>query len=288
MPTKEWVSFYVIGDFGTIAPFESSHQVFSAIDQIVGNAATPDKPDFFISLGDNVAPGQPIDSEKFTFDNKRGYMSSPNLQNMPVYVTRGNLDAVTIHWSDMVEASMSQEQFIYPSLYYSKVERMGALNSRVAFMFIDATLFLCSTDSTPESAAYEAFKAEKCTDPNWTAWGDTQNKWIKQTLALWDTDGSIMYRVLVNHFPMWSSTTNSRPDDFSDLNKDLLPLLRSESFVLYLASHSVTSFANIKAEETLDAKEQPDFESTIQGTETWFKYTNQDRFKGFDQGQAFH
>ena len=79
-----------------------------------------------------------------------------------------------------------------------------------------------------------------------------------------------------------------KPEEFAGLNNDLLPLLRKEKFDLYLSAHGMTSFANIKSDEILDFKEQPDFESTLQGAETWFKYTNQDRFKGFDQGQALH
>jgi hypothetical protein len=261
-------------------PYEHSQNVFTAIDKSVGDSEPLSKPDFFISVGDIV--NENLENDPFTFDDKRSYMSSENLKDVPVFVTRGNLDSATLHWSAMVEASMMQDQFVYPSLYYSKIERLGALNSRIAFMFIDATLFLCSTHSVEEPQAYEAFRTEKCTDPSWTAWGDTQNKWIQKTLAQWNEDGSIMYRVLVSHFPMWSVTASHKPDEFAGLNTDLLPLLRDQMFDLYLSGHSVTSFANIKPDDSLTLKEQPEFESSLQSAETWFKLSSQDRFKGFD------
>jgi hypothetical protein len=32
---------------------------------------------------------------------------------------RGNLDAHNVPWNQIVEASMAQEQFFFPSLYYA-------------------------------------------------------------------------------------------------------------------------------------------------------------------------
>lgn len=146
------------------------------------------------------------------------------------------------------------------------------MNSRIAFMFIDATLFLCSSDTIAEPPTYLDYKAEKCTDPKWQAWGDTQNKWINKTLEEWDQDGSIIYRVLVNHYPIWTVGVNYKPSDFAGLNNELLPILRLEKFDLYLSAHGVTSFANIKPEDSIEEKPQPEFESLLQKAETWFNF----------------
>lgn len=86
---------------------------------------------------------------------------------------------------------------------------------------------------------------------------------------------------------MWPLTAPM--DDFATLNTGLLPLLLENQFDLYLNAHdSLTSFASRKMQDPFETLEQPEFESRIQNAEYWFKSSSQDRFKGFDQGQALH
>lgn len=77
-----------------------------------------------------------------------------------------------------------------------------------------------------------------------------QNQWINDTLAEWDQDATIIWRVFVTHFPMW--TLNVPQENMAGLNQYLLPILREKSFDLYLAGHEhLTSFSYIKSETPL-------------------------------------
>ena len=94
-----------------------------------------------------------------------------------------------------------------------------------------------------------------------------------------------MYRVVVNHFPLWALNPSTQVDVTAGLNTDLLPLLRAGNFDLYLTAHEgVTSFAHIRDNDNLDTKLQPEFDTQLQSAEYWFKSAGQERFRGFDQG----
>jgi hypothetical protein len=168
------VTFYVIGDYGINPPYDNANLVFSALDQTVSQAATNSKPSFFISVGDNVNVDTPSEILlNFTYEEKHHFFDTPNLKNIPVYVTRGNLDAQYLSWSQMVEASMTHAYFNYPSLYYTKIVKIGTSTTRIGLMFVDAVLFLCSTDNSAhkEPEAYEALKNSTCNSKR-QAWGD--------------------------------------------------------------------------------------------------------------------
>lgn len=106
---------------------------------------------------------------------------------------------------------------------------------------------------------------------------------MSETLEEWGKDGSIIYRVLVTHYPMWPLV--SPLDDFAVLNSKLLPILLDNQFDLYLSAHDIpTSFASRKYQQPFETLEQPEFESSIQNAEYWFRSSTQERFKGFDQG----
>lgn len=120
-----------------------------------------------------------------------------------------------------------------------------------------------------------------------TNWGDQQNRWMHDTLDEWSEDGSILYKVMVSHFPIWSVAQSTPMDFFAAFNTDLLPLLRDNNFDLYLSAHdNLTAFANIKYADSITTKTQPKTEQVVHYTEYWFGSSDQeklDRFKGFDQ-----
>ena len=165
---------------------------------------------------------------------------------------------------------MDQEQFMFPSLYYTQIKKIGETGRRIAFMFFDSMLQLCASHIEDQPAEFVSYQAQECQDPKWAAWGRTQNKWVHETFDEWNQDGSIIYRVLVTHYPMWS--LGSPMDHFAGLNSELLPLLLDNQFDLYLNAHdSVTSFADRKYKDPIERLEQPEFEQRMQNTEYWFK-----------------
>lgn len=113
---KKSLSFYVLGDFGTREPTDRAVALFTALDASVAAAEPTERPDFFVSVGDVLATAP---AEEFSFVQKAAYFDSDNLRGIPVYSVRGNLDAQNVSWNQMVEASMAQEQFFFPSLYYT-------------------------------------------------------------------------------------------------------------------------------------------------------------------------
>lgn len=137
-------------------------------------------------------------------------------------------------------------------------------------MYLDSMIYLCAADPTNLSSDFASFQAKECSDPKWASWGRTQNKWIMETLEEWGKDGSIIYRVLVTHYPMWPLITPL--EDYAVLNSKLLPILLENKFDLYLNAHdSLTSFASRNYLQPFETKEQPDFESRIKNSEYWFK-----------------
>lgn len=57
----------------------------------------------------------------------------------------------------MVEASMEQEEFFFPSLYYTQLKKIGETGRRVAFMFLDSMIYLCAADPTNMPSEFASF-----------------------------------------------------------------------------------------------------------------------------------
>ena len=68
-----------------------------------------------------------------------------NLKDLPIYSVRGNHDAY-FNWTAEIELGLKQDQWIFPSLYYSKFIKIGDSEDLVAFLFIDSILLLCADD----------------------------------------------------------------------------------------------------------------------------------------------
>ena len=63
--------------------------------------------------------------------------------------------------------------------------------------------------------------------------GMQQINWIKDVVAKWDKDPNILWRVSVQHHPLFGKWYT----DFQPLTKNYLPILLKHNFDLYLNGH---------------------------------------------------
>ena len=137
-----------------------------------------------------------------------------------------------------------------PYYYYTKEFEIGQNGEKVAFLMIDSCLLLCSNYSygkmvkKNENIEIRPFqshdqeiknlKDSTCAqDILYMNEGNKMYEWILQTLEKWKNDPKIIWKVSVQHHPLFGKWY----DDMQHLTSDFLPILLENKFDLYLNGH---------------------------------------------------
>ena len=142
-------TFFVVGDYGEVVNTTAANMLFDAINDTVG-AATPDTinaAEFFVSTGDNIYPAVPTAPTVTEFETMLALFQRPNLSSLPVYAIRGNHDCY-FGWSEELQLSMTQSQWLLPAFYYEQMVPVGNGNEVMGMLFVDSVLMLCSDYTT--------------------------------------------------------------------------------------------------------------------------------------------
>ena len=111
IPTLSWLAnagrdgttFFVVGDYGDVTSLDTANMVFDAINDVVGAGADQsiDKPEFFVTVGDNIYPAIADAPTPEEFNLMIGLFNRTNIADLPVYAIRGNHDAY-FDWTDEI------------------------------------------------------------------------------------------------------------------------------------------------------------------------------------------
>ena len=100
-------TFFVVGDYGMVTALDTPNMVFDAINDVVGAGTVDsiDKPEFFVSCGDNIYPAVPNAPTFHEFNLMAGLFNRKNIANLPVYAIRGNHDSY-FDWTTELKFTM--------------------------------------------------------------------------------------------------------------------------------------------------------------------------------------
>ena len=157
------------------------------------------------------------------------FFKRPNIADLPVFAIRGNHDSY-FDWTEELQLTMTQCQWELPSFYYTKLVPSGSNGEIMGMLFIDSVLMLCSDYTSAQLEKTPLHDEElirlrqiACGDPTWVTWGNTQYSWIIKTMEEWDQNPNIIWKVAVQHYPMFP--LHYSVTDYMQIVNYFLPIL---------------------------------------------------------------
>jgi hypothetical protein len=249
--TRDGVDFFVIGDYGWVQDLTDSNLTFDAMDSIKAKAepGSNDDFEFFVTVGDNLYPrvGDSPTKEEFA-DMMNLFGSREHLKDLKIYPVRGNHDAY-FDWKAEIELSKAYDSWEMENLFYTKEFVVGEKGEKLAILFVDSNLMICSDYSyAGDSGGHMLLSQDhirlrdiQCENDEARKWGNRQYVWINEVVKRWDNDPDIVWKATVLHHPMWGKWY----PDYAPLVLNYLPILQEHKFDLYLNGHEhVISYAH--------------------------------------------
>ena len=188
--------------------------------------AKESKVDFMLTVGDNLYENGIESMTDLTAINKvMSYFQSPNLKNLPMYVTLGNHDCYTDYKNELTYSTINNQWKLPYDYYDLKVPLADSPNKFLVVLVLNPCTLACfKLDNNANKGRCKMMNSELDSKEAYA-----QKKWLDETLAKYRADPSTHWLAVTTHHPFTTEPS---------LKRWIIPILQKHKVDVILAGHT--------------------------------------------------